>query len=132
MSQCLQKKLSMILKLDGVPRYFIKKVPPYRYQVSRVPVVLYTVLLPIYIYTHTHIYIYIYTHRGGQYRVQKCRGTFLVPVPSRYIYMYTYNCRQYCFDLLGLVSAVKLCWERTRLINFNLVANLPLMVFKPQ
>ena len=27
MSQCLQKKLSMTLKLDEVPRYFIKKVP---------------------------------------------------------------------------------------------------------
>ena len=25
MSQCLQKKLSMTLKLDGVPRYFAKK-----------------------------------------------------------------------------------------------------------
>ena len=26
MLQCLQRKLSMTLKLDGVPRYFIKKV----------------------------------------------------------------------------------------------------------
>ena len=33
MSQCLQKKLSMTLKLDGVPRYFIKKVPQYWYSV---------------------------------------------------------------------------------------------------
>ena len=33
MSQCLQRKLSMNLKLDGVPRYFIKKVPRYRYSV---------------------------------------------------------------------------------------------------
>ena len=29
----LAKKLSMTLKLDGVPRYFIKKVPRYRYSV---------------------------------------------------------------------------------------------------
>ena len=36
--------------------------------------------------------------------------------------IYINNCRQYCFDLLGLISAVKL----------NLVANLLLVVFKPQ
>ena len=29
----LVKKLSMTLELDGVPRYFIKKVPRYRYSV---------------------------------------------------------------------------------------------------
>ena len=29
----LAKKLSMTLKLDGVPRYFMKKVPRYRYSV---------------------------------------------------------------------------------------------------
>ena len=29
----LAKKLSMTLELDGVPRYFIKKVPRYRYSV---------------------------------------------------------------------------------------------------
>ena len=35
----LAKTLSMTLKLDGVPRYFIRKVPRYRtrYQVSTVP-----------------------------------------------------------------------------------------------
>ena len=40
MSQCLQKKLSMTLELDGVSRYLTKKVPQYRtwYQVSTVPV----------------------------------------------------------------------------------------------
>ena len=43
-----------------------------------------------------------------------------------------YNSRQYCFDLSGLVSAVKKCWERTRFTNFHLVANFLLVVFKPQ
>ena len=33
MLQCLQKKLSMTLELDGVPRYIIKKVSRYRYSV---------------------------------------------------------------------------------------------------
>ena len=33
MSQMLGNKLSMTLELDGVPRYFIKKVPRYRYSV---------------------------------------------------------------------------------------------------
>ena len=33
MSQCLQKKVLMTLKLDGIPRYFIKKVPRYQQSV---------------------------------------------------------------------------------------------------
>ena len=48
----------------------------------------------------------------------------LLNISNIYIYIYVYNCRQYCFDLSGLVSAVKLCWERTRPTNLNLVANL--------
>ena len=32
MSQCLQKKLSMSLELDGVPRYYMKKISWYRYR----------------------------------------------------------------------------------------------------
>ena len=35
-----------------------------------------------------------------------------------------------CVCVISVISAVKLCWERTRLTNLNLVANLLLVVFK--
>ena len=42
----------------------------------------------IYIYIFIYIYIYIFIFM------------------YIYIYIYIYNCRQYCFGLLGLISAV--------------------------
>ena len=77
-------------------------------------------------YFHIYIYIYINFNSSSNFVIKHFRRIDFPTV------LYIYNCRQYCFDLSGLVSAVKLCWERTRLTNWNLVANLLLVVFKPQ
>ena len=66
MSQCLQKKLSMTLKLDGVPRYFIKKVPTvpvlkkYRGTFVHGTAHLWLLMLYLHVLADLHVHIKLY------------------------------------------------------------------------
>ena len=64
----------------------------------------------IYVYMYICIYVYMYI----------CIYVYMYICIYIYIYIYMYNCRQYCFGLLGLISAVlMLGWRYSYVATSN-------------
>ena len=72
----------------------------------------------IHIHIYIYIYIYIYIHQHCTDEAQKAETVLsAVSYIYIYIYIYIYTCRQYCFGLLGLISAVLMSGMEVKLIN---------------
>ena len=70
---------------------------------------IYHIYFEIATFLKTGVYIYIYT-----YEAQKAETVLSADI---YIYIYITNCRQYCFGLLGLISAVLMSGMEVKLIK---------------